>query len=190
MSSAYSDSLVALARAGDEAALTMLWRELNPLLLRYVRGRIGDGAEDVVAQAWLDAARRLDEFEGNDLDFRRWVFTIARHRSIDELRRRGRRPEDPVPAMPFEPAGAGDAVDHVDDLSSALALLRRLPSDQADAVLLRVVGALDVAEVAIVMGRSQGSVRVLVHRGLRKLQAILEEKRVTERDPTALYREQ
>jgi RNA polymerase sigma-70 factor, ECF subfamily len=189
MSSAYSDSLVALARAGDEAALTMLWRELNPLLLRYVRGRIGEGAEDVVAQAWLDAARRLDEFEGNDLDFRRWMFTIARHRSIDELRRRGRRPEDPAPAMPVEP-GSADSVDHVDDLSSALALLRRLPPDQADAVLLRVVGALDVAEVAIVMGRSQGSVRVLVHRGLRKLQAILEDKRVTETDPTALYREQ
>jgi RNA polymerase sigma-70 factor (ECF subfamily) len=190
MSSSYSDSLIALAQAGDEAALTMLWRELNPLLLRYVRGRVGDGAEDVTGQAWLDAARRLDEFQGNDLDFRRWMFTIARHRSIDELRRRGRRPEEPAAAMPFEPAAGGRGVEHLDDLSSALALVRRLPPDQADAVLLRVVGALDVAEVATVMGRSQGSVRVLVHRGLRKLQAILEEERVTKADPTTLYREQ
>jgi RNA polymerase sigma-70 factor (ECF subfamily) len=75
-------------------------------------------------------------------------------------------------------------------LASALALVRRLPPDQADAVLLRVVGDLDVAEVAAVMGRSQGSVRVLVHRGLRRLQAILEQERVTGPDPTALYREQ
>ena len=91
----------------DRVARTMLWRELNPLLLRYVRGRVGDGAEDVTGQAWLDAARRLDEFEGNDLDFRRWMFTIARHRSIDELRRRGRRAEEPAATMPFEPAEVG-----------------------------------------------------------------------------------
>ena len=190
MSSSYSESLVALARAGDEAALTMLWREIHPPLLRYLRGRIGDGAEDVAAQAWLDAARQIDEFEGGDLDFRRWMFTIARHRSIDELRRRGRRPEDPTAAPPFEPAGRDDAVEQLDDLASALSLVRRLPPDQGDAVLLRVVGNLDVAEVAAVMGRSQGSVRVLVHRGLRRLQAILEEERVTGPDPTALYREQ
>ena len=190
MSSPLPESLVALARAGDEAALTMLWRELNPPLLRYLRGRIGDGAEDVAAQAWLDAARRLSEFEGTDLDFRRWMFTIARHRSIDEVRRRGRRPEDLAPRPPVDPAGRDAPADQVDDLASALALVRRLPPDQADAVLLRVVGDLDVAEVAAVMGRSHGSVRVLVHRGLRRLQAILEEERVTGVDPTALYREQ
>jgi RNA polymerase sigma-70 factor (ECF subfamily) len=189
MSSPYPDSLVALARAGDEAAVTMLWRELNPLLLRYLRGRIGDGAEDVAAQSWLDAARRIGEFEGNDVDFRRWMFTIARHRSIDELRRRGRRPEDATAAL-VDAAGPDDAVDQLDDLAGALGLVRRLSPDQADAVLLRVVGDLDVAEVATVMGRSQGSVRVLVHRGLRRLQAILEEEGVTGTDPTALYREQ
>src|SRR6478752_674631 len=116
MSSPYPDSLVALARAGDEAALTMLWRELNPLLLRYLRGRIGDGAEDVAAQAWLDAARRIGEFEGNDLDFRRWMFTIARHRSIDELRRRGRRPEDAAAPL-VDAAGRNDAVNQLDDLA-------------------------------------------------------------------------
>jgi RNA polymerase sigma-70 factor (ECF subfamily) len=187
----YSDSLVALAHAGDEAALAQLWRDLNPLLLRYLRGRIGDGADDVAAQTWLDAARRLEEFRGDDTEFRRWIFTIARHRSIDELRRRGRRPEDPASSLPVEPVGPDDAPDQHDDLVSALALVRRLPPDQADAVLLRVVGDLDVAQVAMVMGRSQGSVRVLVHRGLRRLQAILEEEQaVTESDPTTLYREQ
>jgi RNA polymerase sigma-70 factor (ECF subfamily) len=71
-----------------------------------------------------------------------------------------------------------------------LNLVRRLPPDQADAVLLRVVADLDVEEVARVMNRSHGSVRVLVHRGLRRLQAILEEEHVTDADATAMYREQ
>ncbi len=190
MAAPYSESLVARARAGDEAALAQLWRQLNPLLLRYLRGRIGSGAEDVAAQTWLDAARRLEEFRGDDTDFRRWVFTIGRHRSIDELRRRGRRAEDPPSALDGEPARPDDGIDRHDDLAAALALVRRLPPDQADAVLLRVVGDLDVAQVATVMGRSPGSVRVLVHRGLRRLQAILEAEAVTEGDPTALYREQ
>jgi RNA polymerase sigma-70 factor (ECF subfamily) len=190
MAPPYSDSLVARARTGDQAALAQLWRQLNPLLLRYLRGRLGDGADDVAAQTWLDAARRLEEFRGDDTDFRRWIFTIARHRSIDELRRRGRRPEDPPSALSVDPAGPDDAIDRHDGLAAALALVRRLPTDQADAVLLRVVGDLDVAHVAIVMGRSQGSVRVLVHRGLKRLQAILEAEAVTEGDSTALYREQ
>jgi RNA polymerase sigma-70 factor (ECF subfamily) len=186
----YIDPLIARARAGDEQALAELWRELNPLLLRYLRGRVGPAGEDVAAQTWLDAARRLPEFDGDDADFRRWLFTIARRRLIDEFRRRGRRPEEPVWPPPTELRSADAALDRTDDLASALALVRELPPDQADAVLLRVVGDLDVAQVAAVMGRSEGSVRVLVHRGLRRLATILEERRVTEQDSTAMYREQ
>src|SRR5262245_6130628 len=146
----YVDPLIARARAGDEDALAQIWRELNPLLLRYLRGRIGAGADDLAAQTWLDATRRLSDFEGDDTDFRRWLFTIARRRLIDELRRRERRPEHPVWPPPALPAD-GAEVERVDDLTNALALIRRLPPDQADAVLLRVVSDLDVEQVALVM---------------------------------------
>ena len=54
------------------------------------------------------------------------------------------------------------------------ALVRRLPPDQADAVLLRIVAGMDVGQVAEVMGRSEGSVRVLVHRGLQRLRELVE----------------
>src|SRR3954462_11256236 len=85
--------LVVAAKAGDEAAMAQLWRATHPPLVRYLRGRIGEGADDVAAAAWLDAARGLASFEGDDTDFRRWLFTIARRRLVDELRRRGRRRE-------------------------------------------------------------------------------------------------
>ncbi len=184
----YTDPLIERARRGDDDALAQLWRALNPLLLRYLRGRIGWGADDVAAQTWLDATRRLDEFRGGDDDFRRWLFTIARRRLVDELRRRGRRPEAAW-SEAAEPVHVDTDVARLDDLGRALQLVRRLPEDQADAVLLRVVADLDVAEVAAVMGRSEGSVRVLVHRGLRKLQTIVQEG-VTNEDATAMYREQ
>jgi RNA polymerase sigma-70 factor (ECF subfamily) len=185
--------LVVAAKEGDDAAMAQLWRAINPPLVRYLRGRIGHGADDVAAAAWLDAARGLLTFEGDDADFRRWLFTIARRRLVDELRRRGRRRGEQLVDAPVEAArqvAAGDPADRPDDLGAALALVRLLPADQADAVLLRVVVDLDVSAVAAVMGRSEGSVRVLTHRGLRRLQDLLVERGVTDADPSAMYGEQ
>jgi RNA polymerase sigma-70 factor (ECF subfamily) len=183
--------LVVAAATGDQAAMAQLWRATNPALVRYLRGRIGDGADDVAAAAWLDASRGLPAFDGDDSDFRRWLFTIARRRLVDELRRRGRRRHEWLVDEPIETAGmAVDPADRHDDLGTALALVRQLPADQADAVLLRVVVDLDVTAVAAVMGRSEGSVRVLTHRGLKRLQELLAQRGVTAVDPSAMYREQ
>ena len=161
------------AAQGDKDALTVVFRAFEPALLRYLRGRLPDVADDLAAQTWLDAVRNLGRFSGGAEDFRRWLFTIARRRVQDELRRRGRRPEEVTASPPDEP-GRDDALQAHDDLARALALVRRLPPDQADAVLLRIVAGMDVGQVAEVMGRSEGSVRVLVHRGLQRLRELVE----------------
>jgi RNA polymerase sigma-70 factor (ECF subfamily) len=162
-------NLIERAKEGAPDALASLWRAHNPALLRYFRGRAGDGAEDLAQQTWLDAARGLRRFNGDEVDFQRWLFTIGRRRLVDELRRRGRR-RDSVQAELPETATDETLFTVIDDLDRALALVRRLPGDQADAVLLRVVADLDVAQVAAIMGRTDSSVRVLVHRGLRRLE--------------------
>jgi RNA polymerase sigma-70 factor, ECF subfamily len=66
--------------------------------------------------------------------------------------------------------------DGADDLARAIALVRRLPPDQADAVLLRIIADLDVGDVAAIMGKREGNVRVLVHRGLEKLGELLKKE--------------
>jgi len=159
------------AREGDKDALAALFRSLQPQLLRYLRGRLPDAAEDLAAQTWLGAVRNLHRFTGGPEDFRRWLFTIARRRVQDELRRRARRPEIVTESPPD--VATDDELHVRDDLARALALVRRLPEDQADAVLLRVVAGMDVRQVAEVMGRSEGSVRVLVHRGLHRLRDLI-----------------
>jgi RNA polymerase sigma-70 factor, ECF subfamily len=164
--------VVERASLGDHGALSVLFRTYQPAVLRYLRGRLPDAAEDLAAQTWLDAARNLRTFAGGPDDFRRWLFTIARRRLQDELRRRARRPEQ-LTAAPPETATAGDELEAADELTRALALVRRLSPDQADAVLLRIVAGMDVGQVAEVMGRSEGSVRVLVHRGLHRLRDLL-----------------
>ncbi|HJQ44778.1 MAG TPA: RNA polymerase sigma factor [Amycolatopsis sp.] len=165
------------AQAGDEEAFRLLYRHVQPGLLRYLRVLVGEDAEDVASEAWLQIARDLRRFKGELDGFRGWAATIARHRALDHLRQRRRRP---VAAAPVEqlvelPAGedtAGSVVAAI-GTDAALALIARLPRDQAEAVLLRVVVGLDVAGAAKVLGKRPGAVRTAAYRGLRKLAEIL-----------------
>jgi RNA polymerase sigma-70 factor (ECF subfamily) len=168
------DTALRRARAGDEGGFRQLWRALQPMLLRFLRVYGGDGPEDVASDTWLQVVRDLPGFKGDATDFRRWLFTIARHRAIDAGRRRARRPV----ALVGDAGSLDDrrsersAEEHVMDRMStddALAALRRLPPAQAELVALRVLADLDVSTVAAIVGSTPGAVRVGVHRALRTL---------------------
>jgi RNA polymerase sigma-70 factor (ECF subfamily) len=160
------------ALAGDESGFAVLWRELQPGVLRYLRVVVGDAAEDVASETWLQVARDINGFDGDSADFRGWVFRIARHRAIDDRRRVARRPEQPAESLDDQVPAARDAASDVLERSGtawALDLVAALPRDQAEAVMLRVVAGLDVARTAQVLGKRPGAVRVATMRGLRKL---------------------
>ncbi|XVQ13177.1 sigma-70 family RNA polymerase sigma factor [Spirillospora sp. CA-255316] len=161
------------AQAGDEEAFRLLYRDLQPRLLRYLRALVGTEAEDVAADAWLQIARDLGSFSGDYDRFRGWASTIARHRALDHLRRIGRRPDSGVRVEDLtDLVGRDDPErDALDRLStdSAIALISGLPRDQAEAVLLRVVVGLDAKEAGRVLGKRPGAVRTAAYRGLRRL---------------------
>jgi RNA polymerase sigma-70 factor (ECF subfamily) len=161
------------ARAGDEAGFTELWRTLHPPLLRYLTVRGDEAPEDIAAETWLQVVRDLRAFRGGVPEFRAWLFTVARHRAVDQGRARASRPVVPV-AEPHDPrAGAmPSAEQHVverEATSAALRLVATLPPEQAEMVMLRVVAGLDVAAVAELVGKNPGAVRVAVHRALKSL---------------------
>jgi RNA polymerase sigma-70 factor, ECF subfamily len=159
------------ARQGDERAVSALWRELQPSLLRYLRAAEPGAAEDIASDTWLEVTRRLDRFVGDEGAFRGWLFTIARHRLIDARRRAARHRTAPVAWIPERPGPDDPAADVLIDLSTqaSLRLVAELPPEQAEAVLLRVMAGLGTDEVAQIMGKQPGNVRVLSHRGLRNL---------------------
>jgi RNA polymerase sigma-70 factor (ECF subfamily) len=160
------------AIAGDEAGFAALWRSLQPAVLRYLRVVVGDAAEDVASETWLQASRDLHRFEGGPAAFRGWLFRIARHRGIDDRRRAARQPEEPAESLGDHVPAARDAASEVleqSDTGWALQLVASLPPDQAEAVMLRVVAGLDVAATAQVLGKRPGAVRVATMRGLRRL---------------------
>jgi RNA polymerase sigma-70 factor (ECF subfamily) len=160
------------AADGDEAGFAVLWRTLQPPLLRYLRVVVGDAAEDVASETWLQASRDLSRFDGGPTAFRGWLFRIARHRAIDE-QRRGARRQDDAAVSPSQSAAADAASGAMESIGTAWALriIATLPPDQAEAVTLRVVAGLDVATTAQVLGKRPGSVRVATMRGLRRLAA-------------------
>jgi RNA polymerase sigma-70 factor (ECF subfamily) len=175
--------VLAAAQEGSEAAFSRLWRDGNPALLRYVRVIAPEVAEDVVADAWVQVVRGLAGFRGDEQAWRAWLFTTARRRVIDHVRRRSRRPARPldeVPAglLPAAPDAADLAIERI-STRSAIALLAGLPTVQAEVILLRVVAGLDTDTVALMVGRSPGAVRVAAHRGLRRLAGMLAEAGVT-----------
>jgi RNA polymerase sigma-70 factor, ECF subfamily len=173
-------SAVADAQRGDPDAFRALYRDTQPRLLRYLRALVGDDAEDVASEAWLQVARDIQGFHGDYDGFRGWVVTIGRHRAIDHLRRHSRRPPvAPVPVEELTDLTAPDdtAVRAMDAVSTdaAVRLIATLPSDQAEAVLLRVVVGLDAESAGQVLGKRAGAVRTAAYRGLRTLAKRLEQ---------------
>src|SRR5262245_58282411 len=165
--------LVGAVREGDEEAFRGLYRSVQPGLLRYLRVLVGDDAEDVASEAWLQIVRDLGTFRGDGDDFRAWSATVARHRALDHLRADRRRPHVPMPAEALDdrPGDADTAAGALEALSTraAIALIATLPRDQAEAVLLRVVVGLDAERVGRVLGKRAGAVRTSTYRGLRRL---------------------
>ncbi len=190
MTDAEFDALLAEAIAGDGGAFGRLWRDSQPMLLRYLWVLVGDRAEDLAADTWLDVVRRLPSFRGDRAGFRGWLITIGRHKTIDAQRRSARRPERLVAVCTgIEAASGQDPSEIVTERLStqaALRLIATLGPDVAEMVALRVIVGLDVAEVARVVGRRPGTVRVAVHRGLHRLALQLTGGDVTPVPPATL----
>jgi RNA polymerase sigma factor (sigma-70 family) len=164
---------VARAQEGDEAAFAIVYQIVQPGLLGYLRGLVGNEAEDVASDAWLEIARDLGRFKGDGAGFRGWTATIARHRALDHLRRQRVRPrsgtlEQDVLNLPGPHSTQEQALESL-STERALELVRSLPRDQAEAVLLRVIVGLDGPAAARVLGKRPGAVRTAAHRGLKRL---------------------
>lgn len=168
------DPLVEQMLAGDESALRAVYRDVQPRLLRYLTVLVGpDEAEDVASETWAQGFRDLDRFSGDADGFRGWLTTIGRHRALDHLRRRQRRPraDSELVEVLDRPADVDVEGTVADSLGTeaALALVADLPTDQAEAVLLRTVFGFDAPTAARILGKRPGAVRSATHRGLRAL---------------------
>jgi RNA polymerase sigma-70 factor, ECF subfamily len=173
---------LASAQGGDETAFAYLFRDVQPALLRYLRVITPD-AEDVAGDTWLQVVKGLPGFRGGEDAFRAWLFTIARHRAVDAGRSRSRRPDVPLAAtdgleQPTAPDAAEQALEAMSTWS-VVGLIKTLPPEHAEIIMLRVVAGLEAADVARIVGKTPGAVRVTAHRALRRLAELVERAGVT-----------
>jgi RNA polymerase sigma-70 factor (ECF subfamily) len=147
-----------------------LYLELAPGVLGYLRSQNAEDPENLLGEVFLQVVRDIGRFRGDAAALRRWVFSIAHNRLMDDHRRRQRRPvSDHAP--PDRPAPAGDAEVFDPEIVAALAELTR---DQREVVVLRFVADLPLADVARIPRRRPGAVKALQHRALARLQVLLD----------------
>ena len=142
-----------------------VYRRLAPAVLGWLRSQRAADPEDLLGEVFLHVAKGLRRFSGDDDALRRWVFTIAHHRLVDDRRRRARRPQEFGGEIPdlraLEPP---DPVDP--ELVGALALLT---PEQREVVTLRFVADLSLEDVARITKRSVGAVKAMQRRALEQL---------------------
>jgi RNA polymerase sigma-70 factor (ECF subfamily) len=172
-------SLVEAAQR-DPARFDALYRRYLARVYSYAYYQLGDHhlAEDVTEATFVSALTNLHRFEerarpddgGGASTFRVWLFQIARNEIAGEQRRTRRRPVEPIgETIVADPLNVEDEAVRRDQAREAWRAVGRLPGERRQAMVLRFVDELSTAEIAGVLGRSEGAVRVLIHRALRSV---------------------
>lgn len=169
--------VLAAAATGADWAWTALYRDLAPVLLRFLTRMGADEPEDALAECFVQLVRGLPKFTGDESAFRAWAFQVARHRAYDSWRSAGRRPRSSsasIEGVHGEQSLQDEPADSRVLRSAAVdEILAELTPDQRAVVVLRVLDRFSVDETAQILGRSPGAVRVLQHRAVKALRTTL-----------------
>jgi RNA polymerase sigma-70 factor (ECF subfamily) len=174
------DAVVAEAVAGDRDALRTVLETIRPIVVRYVRARIGTAdrsglsADDVAQEVCLAAITALPRYKDQGRPFLAFVYGIAAHKVADAHRAAGRNRADATDSLPDRASSAAGPEQMAIDSESAARmdrLLATLPEKQREIIILRVVVGMSAEETAEAVGSTPGAVRVAQHRALAKLKS-------------------
>jgi RNA polymerase sigma factor (sigma-70 family) len=151
--------------------LERVYRDLAPAVLGYLRGSGAAEPEDLLGDVFVAVVRGLPDCSDDPAALRRWVFTVAHHRLVDERRKAATRAGDVTLDTQPDPLVDDCSDDVLNRLSASPAVraLASLTADQRAVVLLRDVADLSVADTALVLGKKTGSVKTTHRRALAAL---------------------
>ncbi len=169
------ESLVRRAQQNDQEAFAQLYEEYFDRIYRYITLKIGDAveAEDLTQQVFLNSLRSISSFRWKGRPFSAWLYRIAHNQVVDHLRKK-RRSDLPLEETLTD--GGEDPQLHAErrlDIERVLAAAQRLTEAQREVISLRFTSQLSVAQVAEIMGKSQGAVKALQHSGIVALRRAL-----------------
>jgi RNA polymerase sigma-70 factor (ECF subfamily) len=171
-------SLARRVQQGDNEAFAQLYEEHFDKIYRYVVLRIGNKveAEDLTQQVFLNAIRSISSFKWKGVPFSAWLFRIAHNLVVDYLRKEAKRITTPLDdSMVDSGSNPQKLTEQRLDIEQLALAAKQLTKLQREVIRLRFAGELSVAEVAKVMGKSQGAVKALQHSAVIALRKVLSE---------------
>jgi len=169
-------SLVHRAQQRDEEAFTQLYEAHFDKIYRYVALRIGDRieAEDMTQQVFLKALQSISSFKWKGIPFSAWLFRIAHNQVVDYLRKKTKQATASLDqSLVSSDSNPQLMAEHRLDIEQLISATKRLTEAQREVIGLRFAGELSVAQVAKVMGKSQGAVKALQHSAIVALRKAL-----------------
>ncbi len=164
-----ADEGLAFAARGDPAAFAELYQRYAGHIYRYLLTQVNNAqdAQDLTAQTFTAALKNIASYRGEGSPAA-WLTIIARNHAVNFLRRSRREVPLDDDAPLIAPA-TEEIVGQRLQMASVLQALNRLPADRAEVIRLRIFAELSTHETAVVMGKSEAAVKMLLHRGLRDL---------------------
>ena len=170
------ESLVRRAQQRDQEAFTQLYEENFDKIYRYIVLRIGNKteAEDMTQQVFLNALKSISSFKWKGVPFSAWLFRIARNQVVDYLRKKAKQATAPLDeSLVSSDSNPELAAEHSLDIERMLLATKQLTAAQREVISLRFAGELPIAQVAKVMGKSEGAVKALQHSAIVALRKTL-----------------
>ena len=166
------ESVVRRAKQRDPEALTQLYEENFDKIYRYVVLKIGERteAEDITQQVFLSALKSISSFKYKGVPFSAWLYRIAHNQIVDYLRKRTKRATAPLDERMKDSNPAPELVAERNmDIEQLAEATKKLTRAQQEVVSLRFTGELPVAQVARIMGKSEGAIKALQHSAIVSL---------------------
>lgn len=171
------EALVCRAKEGDRTAFAALYRTYLPTVYKFLYYRLGNKSltEDMTAEVFLRALRKIGDFTWTGADFGAWLLRIARNLVLDEAKSSRARLEvlnDEMPETGGAPTAEATVIENLTN-QEVYRAIRRLRPDQQEVITLRFLHGMGVSDVARLMNKKEGTVRTLQFRGLKALEKIL-----------------
>jgi RNA polymerase sigma-70 factor (ECF subfamily) len=170
------ESLVQRAQQRDQKAFAQLYEGYFDKIYRYVVLRIGNAieAEDVTQQVFLNALQSISSFKWKGAPFSAWLFRIAHNQVVDYLRKKTRQATESLDeSLVISKSDPQLAVEQRLDIDQLMLATKQLTKAQQEVIALRFVSELSTAQVAKVMGKSEGAVKALQHSAIVALRKAL-----------------
>jgi len=170
------ESLVRRAQQRDQEAFVQLYEEHFNKIYRYVVLKIGNEmeAEDLTQQVFLKALQSISSFRWKGIQFSAWLFRIAHNQVVDYLRKKAKQITTSLDKVEVVgDSNPEELAEQRQDIEQVVLATRQLTEQQREVVSLRFAGELSVAEVASIMGKSEGAVKALQHSAILALRKAL-----------------